>query len=45
MSIGIFNKLPKYIANLVGNKKTFISTLSQYLVSKSFYSIEIFLSD
>jgi hypothetical protein len=45
MSSRIINKLPKYIANLVGNKKIFISTLSQYLVSKSFYSIEEFLND
>jgi hypothetical protein len=45
MSIRIFNKLPEYTANLAGNKKIFISTLSQYLVRKSFYSIEEFLND
>ena len=45
MCIRIFNKLPEYIANIVGNKKIFISTLSQYFVSRSFYSIEEFLND
>jgi hypothetical protein len=34
MSIRIFNKLPKYIANLIGNKRIFIATLSQYLAKK-----------
>ena len=33
MCIRIFNKLPEYIANIVGNKNIFISTLSQYLVN------------
>jgi hypothetical protein len=45
MCIRIFNKLPEYIANIVGNKKIVILTLGQYLVSKSFYSIEEFLND
>jgi hypothetical protein len=44
MSIRIFNKLPEHITNLAGNKKFFISTLSQYLVSKSLYSLEEFLN-
>jgi hypothetical protein len=33
MCVRIFNKLPEYIANIVANKKIFISTLSQYLVN------------
>jgi hypothetical protein len=45
MCIRIFNKLPEHIANLVGNKMIFISTLRQYLVSKSLYSLEEFLND
>jgi hypothetical protein len=45
MSIRIFNKLPEHITNLAGNKKIFISTLRQYLVSKSLYSLEEFLND
>ena len=45
MSIRIFNKLPEHITNLAGNKKIFISTLRQYLVSKSLYSLEDFLND
>ena len=45
MSIRIFNKLPDCIARLVENKWCFISTLRQYLVSKSFYSLEEFLDD
>jgi len=42
MSIRIFNKLPDCIARLVENKRCFISTSRQYLVSKSFYSLEEF---
>jgi hypothetical protein len=45
MAIRIFNKLPEYIANSLGNKKTFIATLSQYVVKKSFYSLAEFLKD
>jgi len=45
MSIRIFNKLPEHITNLAGNKKIFVSTLRQYLVSKSLYSLEEFLND
>jgi len=45
MSIRVFTKLPDCIAKLVENKKSFISTLRQYLVSKSFYSLEEFLND
>jgi hypothetical protein len=41
----IFNKLPEYIANLVGNKRTFTSTLRQHLVRQPFYSLEEFLND
>jgi hypothetical protein len=40
MASRIFNKLPEYIANLLGNKKTFIATLRQFLVKESFYSLE-----
>jgi abortive infection bacteriophage resistance protein len=46
MSIRILNKLPEYIANLIGNKRIFIATLRQYLVKKkSFYSLEEFLNE
>jgi len=45
MSIRIFNKLPEHVTNLAGNKKMFISTLRQYLVSKSLYFLEEFLND
>jgi len=45
MSIRIFNKLPDCIARLVENKWSFISTLRQYLVSKSFYCLEEFFDD
>jgi len=44
MSIRIFNKLPDCIARLVENRRSFISTLREYLVSKSFYSLEEFLN-
>ena len=44
MSIRTFNKLSEHITNLAGNKKFFISTLRQYLVSKSLYSLEEFLN-
>jgi hypothetical protein len=42
MTIKIFNELPEYIAELVGDKKRFISTLKKYLVDKSYYSLEFF---
>jgi hypothetical protein len=45
MCIRIFNKLPAHIANLVGSKKTFISTLRKYLADKSLYSVEEFLNE
>jgi len=45
MSIRIFNKLPDCIARLVENNGSFILTLRQYLVSKSFYSLEEFFDD
>jgi hypothetical protein len=40
MRIWIFNKLPACIARLVEDKRSFLSALRQYLVSKSFYSLE-----
>jgi len=45
MSIRIFHKLPDCIARVVENKRSFISTLRQYLVNKSYYSIEEFFDD
>ena len=45
MSIRIFNKLPDCIARLVENKRSFISTLRQYLTSKSIYFLEEFFDD
>jgi hypothetical protein len=44
-SIKIFNELPEHIAELVGNKKCFISTLKKYLVDKSYCSLEEFVDD
>jgi hypothetical protein len=43
--IKVFNKLPKFIAHLVLDKKGFIVSLEKYLIKKSFYSIEDFLND
>ena len=45
MGIRIFKKLPEHIPNLARNKKIFITTLRQYLVSKSLYSLDEFLND
>jgi hypothetical protein len=45
MCIRIFSKLPEYIANLAGNKRSFISTLRQHLVRQPFYSLEEFLNN
>jgi hypothetical protein len=45
MSIKIFNKLPEYITDSIGNKRRFISRLKQYLVNKAFYSLEEFMND
>ena len=45
MSINIFNKLPEYIMDSIGNKRRFISRLKEYLVNKSYYSLEEFMND
>lgn len=45
MFVEIFNELPEYVAELVVDKKSFISTLKKYLVHKPVYSIEDFISD
>src|SRR5215510_685716 len=45
MSIKIFNKLPEYITDSIGNKRRFISRLKEYLVNKSLYSLEEFMND
>jgi hypothetical protein len=42
-SIKIFNKLPVHTANLVMDKKHFISTLKRFLIIQSFYSVNEFL--
>jgi hypothetical protein len=44
-SITIFNELPEHIAELVEDKKRFISTLKKYLVDKSFHSLEKFFNN
>jgi hypothetical protein len=33
----VFNKLPKYMAELVLWKKCFVSNLKKYLIDKAFY--------
>ena len=43
MRIRIFNRLPDCIARVVENKRSFISTLKEYLVNKSYYSMEEYL--
>ena len=44
MSIKIFNKLPEHITDSIRNKR-FIARLKQYLINKSHYSLEEFMSD
>jgi hypothetical protein len=44
-SIKIFNELPEHTAELVEDKKHFISTLKKYIVDKSYYSLEEFFND
>jgi hypothetical protein len=39
MSIKIFDELPEYIAELVVDKKFFISALKKCLFTTSFYSL------
>jgi hypothetical protein len=41
-SIKIFNKLPVHIAQLVMDKKRFISVLKRFLITEAFYSINEF---
>jgi hypothetical protein len=45
ISTKIFNELPEYIAQLIVDKKNFISILKKYLADKSFYSHEEFIND
>jgi hypothetical protein len=45
MSTKIFNELPEYMAELVADKKSFISTLKMYLFNKSFYSLGEFINN
>jgi len=45
MSIKIFNKLPEYITDSIGNERRFISRLKQYLINKSLYSLEEFMNN
>jgi hypothetical protein len=42
-SIKIFNKLPVCIAQLVTDKKYFISVLKVFLITQAFYSVNEFL--
>ena len=43
-SINICNKLPGDIAELVLNKKRFLSQLKKYLIDKPFYSLDEYLN-
>jgi hypothetical protein len=43
-SINIYNKLPDDLAELVLNKKCFLSLLKKYLTDKRFYSLEEYLN-
>ena len=43
-NINIYNKLPNDIADLVLNKKHFLSELKKYLIDKPFYSLDEYLN-
>jgi hypothetical protein len=43
--IKIFNELPEHTAELVEDKKRFMSTSKEYLVDKSYYSLKEFFND
>jgi len=45
MSIKISNKLPEQITDSIRNKRRFIARLKQYLINKTPYSLEEFMSD
>jgi hypothetical protein len=42
--INIYNKLPDDLANLILNKKQFLSQLKKYLIDRPFYTLEEFLN-
>jgi hypothetical protein len=44
MNVKVFNKLPKHIADSLGNKKQFIRKLKTLLLDQSFYSVNEFLN-
>jgi hypothetical protein len=44
MSIKIFNKLPKHIADSLNNKKQLIRKLKNLLLDQSLYSVNEFLN-
>jgi hypothetical protein len=44
-SINSYNKLPDDLAELVLNKKCFLSQLKLYLTDKPFYSLEEYLNE
>jgi hypothetical protein len=43
-SINIYNKLPDDLANLILNKKLFLSQLKKYLIDRPFYTLEEFFN-
>jgi hypothetical protein len=43
-SINIYDRLPDHLAELVLNKKRFLSQLKKYLTDKSFHSLEEYLN-
>ena len=44
-NVGVFNKLPHNIAELISHSKSFLTKLKRYLLRKSFYSIDEYMND
>jgi len=44
-SVGVFNKLPHKIAELISHNKSFLTKFKKYLLGKAFYSIDEYKND
>jgi hypothetical protein len=44
-SVGVFNKLPHNIAELISHNKSFLTKFKKYLLGKAFYSVDEYMNE